>query len=222
MNSLLQFDQDVFLWLNSMHSPYWDVVMSILTGKTYWILFYLVIVWFIAKNFKLRTIVILLFIALAIVVSDQVSGLVKDQVQRFRPTHDPLIQGMVHFVNEKGGFYGFFSSHASNTITVAMFTSLLFRNKSYSILIFFWALAVSYTRIYLGLHYPLDIVAGLIFGIFVGYGAYKLFCVIEKYFPILDKAKIKLSHIDFGYIFLVVFTMISITMFVVSKGIFKY
>ena len=221
MHQLLQFDQDFFLALNGIHNSYWDVVMSILTGKIYWVVLYLTIVWFIAKNFKLRIILIFLILALAIVVSDQFSSFIKDTVQRYRPTHEPAIQNLVHFVKNKGGFYGFFSSHAANTFTVAMFTSLLFRNKRYSIMIFLWASVVSYTRIYLGLHYPFDIFTGLAFGLLVGFGAYKFLGCFEKYFPILNKDRIKLSNPDFGYIFLVLIVMISVTLFV-SKEIFEY
>ena len=215
MNALIQFDQNLFFILNGMHNPYWDMIMSLFTGKTYWLPFYIVIVWFIIKNFKSRTIFIFLLLALAIVASDQLTNLIKETVQRFRPTHEPTIQNFVHFVKNKGGLFGFFSAHAANTFTVAMFTSLVFKNKPFTFLIFFWALMVSYTRIYLGLHYPLDIFTGMIFGLLLGFCTYKLLNFSERYFPALEK--VKLNNRDFSYIFLFFLSMITTTFFVVFK-----
>ena len=201
--------------LNGIHSPYWDMIMSLLTGKIYWIPFYIAIVWFIFKNFQSRAVFILILITLAIFVSDQFTNIIKDIVQRYRPVHDPSVRDFVHFVNNKGGLFGFFSAHAANSFTVAMFTSLVFKNRAYTLTILSWALIVSYTRIYLGLHYPLDIFTGMIFGLLLGFSTYKLLRFTERYFPALDKTK--LNNRDFSYIFMVLLLMLTTTFIVIYE-----
>lgn len=224
MNGLIDtiagLDQSLFLYLNGKNTPFWDAVMALFTGTGYWLLFYLPLLYFIIKKYRAKAFVILILLAVAILISDQFSGLIKDIVQRLRPTHDPDIQTLVHHVVTKGGKYGFFSSHASNTFTTAIFTALLFRNTRYSLIIFSWATLVSYTRIYLGLHYPLDILAGMTFGILIGYSIFKLLSFLEKYFLLLRSPKIIETNLDnkeLGYIVTILCTMILITLLVVNR-----
>jgi undecaprenyl-diphosphatase len=105
--------------------------------------------------------------------------LFKDVFERLRPCHDPEIKHLVHIVNNDcGGFYGFVSSHAANTFAIATVTSALFRNRYFSIWIFFWAALLSFSRIYLGRHFPADIVCGGLLGIAIGFAIFRIYRMI--------------------------------------------
>ena len=184
MGIIKQLDQSLFLFLNDQHGLFWDKAMFLFSSREIWIPFYLLIVYLIIKTYRKNAIYILLLIGLSIAVSDQFSVLIKNLVERPRPSNDPLIKDIVHLVaGYRGGAFGFFSSHASNTFTIAATASMLFKNRSFSVTIFAWAILVSYTRIYLGLHYPGDILTGWSWGALFGFGFYKLMILVqEKYF----------------------------------------
>ena len=131
MEWLLEFDRELFLYLNSFYNDFWDTIMLMITRKETWIPFYLVIVYYIIVNHREKSLFIILFLVLTIIVSDQLSVLIKNWVQRLRPVHDPAIEHMVHNVLRKGGLYGFVSSHASNTFAIFTFTSRIFKNRSW-------------------------------------------------------------------------------------------
>jgi len=195
MESIQQIDQSLLLFLNSFHNSFWDKAITIFTSKEIWVPFYLLIVYVIIKTYKKNSIYILVLIGLSIALSDQFSGLIKDSVQRLRPTHDPVLGDLVHNIYNRGGTFGFFSSHASNSFTIAVIAARLFKNHLFSILIFSWAILVSYTRIYLGLHYPGDVLTGWIWGIVTGLAFYQLMVIVQrKYFksvrPELEKTSI--------------------------------
>lgn len=169
MDVIDKLDTQLFLFLNGLNSPFWDQVMWFISGKKEWIPLYLVLLGWIIYRFRWRTILMIPFLVLMIVLSDQISGFLKAGVERLRPSRDPSISEFVHIVNNyRGGLYGFVSAHAANSFALASFTSLLFRVPWYSIAIFFWAALVSYSRIYLGVHYPGDILGGFLLGILVG------------------------------------------------------
>jgi undecaprenyl-diphosphatase len=180
MDELKQIDQSLLLFLNSFHNEFWDKAVTLFTSIEIWIPFYTLIIYVIIKTYKKNSIYILIGIVLAIVVSDQFSGLIKNMVQRWRPTQDPVLGSLVHNVYNRGGAYGFFSAHAANTFTMAIITARLFKNQIYTILIFTWAVLVSYTRIYIGLHYPGDILSGWIWGILTGLAIYQLMIFVQK------------------------------------------
>jgi undecaprenyl-diphosphatase len=183
LEGIQHVDQSFLLFLNSFHNSFWDKVNILWTSIEIWIPFYVLLLYFIIKKYRRNSIYIIVILALAITISDQFSGLIKDLTQRLRPTHDPALSGVIHNILNKGGLYSFFSAHAANTFTVASITALLFRNRPYSVLIFVWAIVVSYTRIYLGLHFPLDIITGCIWGILTGFAAYKaILWTQKKYF----------------------------------------
>ena len=162
-------DKKVFLFLNGLHSPFFDQVMWQVSGKYLWVPFYLAILVFMGWHRKWNMVITVLVIALMILVSDQFSVLVKDTVMRLRPCHSPDIMGMVHTVNGKcGGQFGFVSSHAANTFAVAAFVSLFFSLKWVSWIMYSWAALVSYSRIYLGVHYTGDVLGGILVGLVVG------------------------------------------------------
>jgi len=224
MESIQQIDQSLLLFLNSFHNSFWDKAITIFTSKEIWVPFYLLIVYVIIKTYKKNSIYILVLIGLSIALSDQFSGLIKDSVQRLRPTHDPVLGDLVHNIYNRGGTFGFFSSHASNSFTIAVIAARLFKNHLFSILIFSWAILVSYTRIYLGLHYPGDVLTGWIWGIVTGLAFYQLMVIVQrKYFksvrPELEKTSISREN----SIQLLLFVMIYVaTILVTINRLTKY
>lgn len=170
-------DQQLFLFLNSINSPFWDKVMYAVSGKIIWAPFYLAILAWIAVTYKKKFWIILLFVALAVALADQLSvQLFKNVFHRLRPCHEPSLEGMIHLVNGKcGGLYGFVSSHASNSFNVALLSLMFIRKRWYSISILIWAAVIGYSRIYLGVHYPGDVITGALLGSLIGWGVYKLY-----------------------------------------------
>jgi undecaprenyl-diphosphatase len=184
---LNRIDTDLFLFLNSLYSPFWDKVMLFMSGKAEWIPLYLVLAGWVIYKFRWKAVLVFAIAALLIIASDQVSNLFKDLFQRLRPCHNPKIQDLIHMVDDYcGKRYGFVSNHAANTFALAGFTSLLFRNKFYSIFIFFWAALVSYSRIYLGVHYPGDILGGMLLGTGLAVMFCWLYSVISS-MPVFEK-----------------------------------
>jgi undecaprenyl-diphosphatase len=176
-----QLDHRLFLFLNSINSPFWDKVMNFMSLVAVWIPMYLAILIFLGIKYKKRFWIILLFIILAVVLSDQTSVFIKNAFDRPRPCHEFSLQGLVHLVNGRcGGMYGFVSSHATNSFTVALLSLLFIRNRWYTVFIIIWAAAVSYSRIYLGVHYPGDVLGGALLGTFIGWGVYKIFEAVDK------------------------------------------
>ncbi|MGD9992891.1 MAG: phosphatase PAP2 family protein [Salinivirgaceae bacterium] len=169
IEGLEQFDQQLFLFLNAIHSPFWDKVMVFLSGKWEWAPLYAVLLFFVIKRDLKFSWLSLLSIVLLILVADQTSvKLFKEVFQRYRPCHNLELQAFIHLVeNHCGGKYGFVSSHAANSFALAGFISLFFNNKHLSVGIILWAALVSYSRIYLGVHYPADVFAGGLLGLFL-------------------------------------------------------
>lgn len=169
LESIIQFDIDLFLFLNGFHNSFWDEIMVFVSGKFSWIPLYATVLFFIFKNFKVKKALIwLVSIIIVITLSDQISTRgFKKNFKRLRPCHNTEIQHQVHTVKKCGGKYGFVSSHASNSFAFAIFTLLMFRKRKYSIFIIVWAALVSYSRIYLGVHFPADIFFGGLLGILI-------------------------------------------------------
>ena len=213
LETINHIDQSIFFFFNGRHNPFWDVVMPLFTLIKPWLIFYAVIIFFIIRKYRMKAIAVLILLALAILISDQFSVLVKETVKRLRPTHDPAIQHLVHNVYRKGGLYGFFSSHATNTFAVAMFTTKLFKNVRYTILIFFWATLVSYTRIYVGVHYPFDILTGMVVGLLIGHFIYKLLTFTENRFFLLKLPKLEETRLSNQESFIIIGTF---TLFIIS------
>ena len=166
LTELINLDKQLFLFFNGLNNGVFDFLMWHISGKLIWIPLYIIILYAIIRTFGKRSIIIIVAIVLTIVATDQISVLIKNSVQRLRPTHNPDFEGLVHFLNDyRGGNFGFVSSHAANCFGLATFISLLFQRKWVIIAITVWAITVSYSRIYLGVHYPADLVAGGLLGI---------------------------------------------------------
>lgn len=167
LERLIRIDEQLFLWLNALHCKSLDPVMWAISSKYLWIPLYVFILYLIIKRYRWQSVVIVISIALLIILSDQISGWLKDSLMRLRPTHNPKIQSVIHTLyNYRGGSYGFVSSHAANSFALATFSSLLFKGvyKNFHWWIFLWAVLVSYSRIYLGVHYPADLLGGAVLG----------------------------------------------------------
>ena len=177
---LNHIDHSLFLFLNGKNNLFFDDLMYEVTASLAWIPLYLFFLYFIFRQYRWKTIIIVVMTGLMILVSDQLANLAKDIFQRLRPSHEPGLT--VHLVKAyKGGLYGFYSSHASNTFSIAVFLIVMTWNrfKWIGMIALPWALLMSYTRIYLGVHFPGDILAGILMGCLIGYffgrGTLKIF-----------------------------------------------
>jgi len=176
---IIEIDKQLLLFLNSFHNSYFDTFMYTFSKVAVWIPFYLSVVFILFKNQGKKAFWMLLMLILGVVLADQISGFMKDGFQRFRPSHDPAIQNFVHIVNNsRAGLYGFVSSHAANTVGFAVLSSLFIRHRTYTFISLGWAIITSYSRIYLGLHFPLDILGGALTGLFI---ALFLYFIYTKY-----------------------------------------
>jgi undecaprenyl-diphosphatase len=224
LQNILEADTELFLFLNSFHNDFWDTIMLMVTRKETWVPFYAVILFFIFRNYKSKWWLAVIFFALTVVLSDQLSVLLKETIQRLRPVHNPEIQRLVHNVLRKGGLYGFVSSHAANSFAVFIFTSRLFRNRGYWLFMLIWALLISYSRIYSGVHYPLDLLGGAILGWLIAVGMYKLMMFIENHFFVARKPKLETTNLkpqQAGLIFLV-FAVMMCTVFISTYLLHHY
>ena len=183
IQQLIDKDKELLLFLNGSDSLFWDGFMSVVTDTKTWIPSAIILLYVILKNNKLaQSITIIVMLALAITFADQIaSSICKPYFARFRPAQDPELMYLVDVVNGyRGGMYGFISSHAANTFAVAVFVSLLIRNKWLTIMMLGWAFIPSYSRIYLGVHYPGDILCGALVGSIVSVLLYLLYTYIQK------------------------------------------
>ena len=168
IQNLANADQSFFLYLNSFHNTFWDYFMSVFTGKFIWIPMYASILYVLIRNYHWKTVLFcLIAIALTITFADQIcASVIRPIVERPRPSSEASpIADLVYIVNgRRGGGYGFPSCHASNSFGLAFFLIFLFRKRWLSFFICCWAIINCYTRIYLGLHYPGDLIVGMLLG----------------------------------------------------------
>lgn len=169
---LEQIDRELFLNINSAHSPFADALMWQLSKDWPTVLLSLLFVVFFYKRFELKkTLALLLGIGLVLACTDLSTNLIKHRVQRYRPSHNLEIGSSVHVVNNyKGGTYGFFSSHAANAFGLVTYFVLIAGHLKWRwrYLFFLYPLVVGYSRIYLGVHYPIDIAVGALDGLIFG------------------------------------------------------
>ena len=185
IQQLIEFDQQLLLKWNGSTSLFWDGFMWVATSTYIWTPVAIALLYVIFRNNKLKEALLIIgMIGLVITLADQISsGICKPFFARFRPTQDPDLMYMIDIVNDyRGGRFGFTSSHAANTFSVAVFVSLLMRSWSLSITMILWAALNAYSRIYLGVHYPGDILFGTLTGIGVGVLVYILYHLLKNKF----------------------------------------
>lgn len=183
LEHLNEIDSKLFLMLNGSDSAYWDAVMWLVTKTVTWIPLLLILVYVILKNTGWRQALLIIFsMAIAVALADQLSSsVIKPLVMRWRPTHDASLAESVDTVfSYTGGRYGFVSSHAANTFALFALLSLIMRSRLLTFWLFVWAAISSYSRIYLGVHYPGDILCGAVLGLLVGCLAYWFYNFINS------------------------------------------
>lgn len=196
MDFLIQLDTDIFTFLNGFHCGFFDSFMKLFSGRFIWVPMYAALLFIIMKTFTLRqSIIILLTVGVLITLADQTCAtLIRPYVQRLRPSNleNPLSE-ITHIVDgHRGGSYGFPSCHAANSFALAVFMSLLLRRQRFVTAIVIWATLNSYSRIYLGVHYPGDLIAGALIGSAIAAICYFALCRIgfggKRPDPLTDSA----------------------------------
>jgi len=164
---MLAIDSDILLWINGHHGEWLDTAMWVVSSAKTWIWLYLLLVVLLVyryRNWKAMLLILVGF-GIAVGLSDWTcSGLIKPLVCRLRPSHEPALDPLYLVNGYIGGRFGFCSSHAANTMSIALLFSLLFRNKLATAVLMTWVALNCYSRMYLGAHYPSDIIAGLVIG----------------------------------------------------------
>ncbi len=182
---LRETDQQLFVWLNGLHSPIMDQIMYWVTFKFTWIPLYIFLIFTTVKAERRKSFAILITVVAAVVIADKItSGVMKPYFMRLRPCHDPSLKGILHSVGNCGGIYGFASSHASTSFALSISWFLLLKNRvNYMGWLLLWAALYSYSRVYVGVHYPGDIVTGAVVGLLTGLGCVYLYhTFLKKYY----------------------------------------
>ena len=182
LDYLNDIDADALLVVNGWHDVFQDSLWWMVSAKWASVLLVLALFWLLLHQNRRHALLVLVMLALAFVLADQLSsGLIKHLVERLRPTHDPSLENAVHVINGyRGGLYGFVSSHAANSFAAATLLSLVIRQRLVIFSFFTWALLQCYSRVYLGVHYPGDILGGIVVGVLVGWLVWRLMRWIQR------------------------------------------
>ena len=172
LEKLIELDKELFVYLNDMQSPFWDPIMLFASDKYVWLPFYLGVIGYVIWKYKRQSIPMLLLAVLTIALADSItSGIFKPYFARLRPCHDETLSDVINIVAGCGGRFGFMSSHAANAFGFAVFFNLILSDRYtiFKVILVVWAVVVSYSRIYLGVHFPGDVLGGAIVGSFAAY-----------------------------------------------------
>ena len=186
MEEIILEDKQAMIFLNNLGSSTFDPFWILVSEKWFWIPLYVIFLYFLYKNFNKKSLFyILLFVALGITASDQIANIFKFGFERLRPCHDPSLEGLLREV-KCGGKFGFYSAHSSNSFFVATYLTILLGKKIKQLpyFLFVWAAIVAYSIVYLGMHFPGDIIVGAIMGI-----------LLALFFGTLAKKVIKKSEV---------------------------
>ena len=163
----MSLDADILLWVNGHYADWLDTIMWLISRQRTWYPLYVLLLGFIAWRYRSWRTVLLVVLAFVVAVglSDWItSGLIKPWVARLRPTHEPALDPLHLVHNYVGGRYGFCSSHAANTMACALLFSLIWKSRTATVSLMTWVAAVCYSGMYVGAHFPSDIIAGLLIG----------------------------------------------------------
>lgn len=185
IDELLKYDTDLFLFLNNLGSEPWDELWRVITNKLTFIPLYAFLLYLVYKNYGIKGMLVIVICAvLMITTADQLANLFKHGIQRPRPCREEELKSLMRFVVERCGRYGYFSGHAVNSMATAVFMGLILKNKYYylTFILLLWAFIVGYSRIYVGVHYPLDVFTGMFIGSIIGWIFYRLQLILQRRF----------------------------------------
>lgn len=223
LDYLNQLDTSIFLYFNGMHNTYWDYFMTMYSDRFIWVPFYASFLYVMVRNFNYKvTLSCLALIVIIITICDQTaSTLLKPMVGRMRPSNlDNPISPMVHVVfNYRGGRFGFPSSHAANAWSMAFFAMYLVKRNKLTIFLILWAFVMGYSRIYLGVHYPGDLLVGMLIGFFTASITYLGFKYFAKEYT--DQFEPKSGPLKFAK-YPIVTGLITIWVMLAASGVMLY
>ncbi len=219
IETLKQIDTDLFIFLNSLNNDFFDAIFLWVTEKYSWVFLYAIILGLLTRRylnagidagfrggegFRLRLegsnwpwlLLSAIFIAMVVAVADQVSvHLFKEVFQRLRPSHETGLSEIIHLPRRRGGLYGFVSGHATTSFALAYFSSRIIGLRWFTWVIYAWAVIFSYSRIYIGVHYPGDSIFGALLGIFIGWMFLRTWKSLgNEWFPELLPEKLREKH----------------------------
>lgn len=181
LSELINYDRQLFLFLNGIHNGFFDVFMHTVSRVAVWIPFYVAVAWAIVYKYGRKGWILILALVIGVVLTDQISVLVKNYFERLRPSHQASLADLIHlYKGHKSSRFGFVSSHATNMAGFAVLSSLFIRNKFFSYSVAAWALLTCYSRIYLGLHFPADVTGGAILGVAIAVSVYAVLSYYVK------------------------------------------